>query len=170
MTQDGTVNGQIVDSVSGVATLVTGIAPSQAHAMLDAVLVETLGMLMHSAVSRQQSAGMISAAATTAACARMLNAGTGIPLPPATDAVPPTVNPVPGPPPSTPSVAIATAFSQGQQAIDTLLAQAKDGGTNADAAKQNLAALVQEASAGESTPPPATGSGTTPVTDPQPSS
>ena len=72
MSEDGTVNSRVVDSVSSVVTLLTGQSPSQAFGMLDAVMVETLGMAMHNAVMRQQGASMVGAAATTAACAKML--------------------------------------------------------------------------------------------------
>ncbi|WP_390623098.1 hypothetical protein ACEQUB_p01325 (plasmid) [Ralstonia syzygii] len=89
-TDDSTVNSQIVDAVSSIVTLTTGQAPSQALGMLDAVLLETLGMAMHNAVNRQQSAGMVSSAALTAACAKIL--AVPFPLPPAP---PPPVSPPP---------------------------------------------------------------------------
>ncbi|MCE4554587.1 RebB family R body protein [Roseateles cellulosilyticus] len=71
-TDEGTVNSQILDAAVSTVALTTGQAASQALAMLDVVLLETLGMAMHNAVHRQQSAGMVSAAAVTAACAKML--------------------------------------------------------------------------------------------------
>ena len=67
VTQDGTVNSRIVDSVASVVTLNTGEAPSQAFGMLDAVMVESLGMAMHNAVMRQQGSSMVGTAAVTAA-------------------------------------------------------------------------------------------------------
>ncbi|MGD3727160.1 RebB family R body protein [Xanthomonas citri pv. citri] len=74
MIDDSSVNSQIVDAVSSIVTLTTGQAPAQALGMLDAVMLETLGMAMHNAVNRQQGAGMINAAAITAACAKMISA------------------------------------------------------------------------------------------------
>ncbi|WP_179098179.1 RebB family R body protein, partial [Burkholderia pseudomallei] len=79
---DSTVNSQIVDAVSNVVTLTTGQSPSQAFGMLDAVLLETLGMAMHNAVNRQQSAGMINSAALTAARATILAVPFPAPPPP----------------------------------------------------------------------------------------
>jgi hypothetical protein len=76
---EGTVNSQIVDSVANVVTLASATA-LPAFAMLDAVFAEALGMAMHNAVNRQQSASMIGSAAVTAACARMLGGPLG-PIP-----------------------------------------------------------------------------------------
>jgi hypothetical protein len=69
--------------------------------MLDMVMLETLGTAMHNAVARQQGAGMVSNAAVTATCAKMINAPgrcrrpLGTPPPP-----PPQVIPLPGPVPA----------------------------------------------------------------------
>ncbi|WP_353861761.1 RebB family R body protein [Azospirillum formosense] len=73
MSDEGTVNTQVIDSTSDIVTLLTGQSPAQSFAMLDAVMVETLGMAMHNAVHRQQNAGMVNSAAVTAACAKMLS-------------------------------------------------------------------------------------------------
>lgn len=104
MIDDSSVNSQIVDAVSSIVTLTTGQAPAQALGMLDAVMLETLGMAMHNAVNRQQGAGMINAAAITAACAKMISAPFPVPPPPppAPPGPPPTVAPLPGPPPYRP--------------------------------------------------------------------
>ncbi|MBC7907904.1 MAG: RebB family R body protein [Rhodospirillaceae bacterium] len=72
MNDVSSVNDQIIDSVTGMVTLMTGQAPSHAFGLLDAVMVESLGMAMHYAVSRQQNSSLISSAAVTAACAKML--------------------------------------------------------------------------------------------------
>ncbi|HVL40670.1 MAG TPA: RebB family R body protein, partial [Brevundimonas sp.] len=127
---DGTVNSRIVDSVSSVVTLNTGEAPSQAFGMLDAVMVESLGMAMHNAVMRQQGASMVGTAAVTAACAKMLQRQTYYmpPLPPDPS---PQVEPIPGPiPPPTP---VDMAYSDGEAAINELRAQAA--GTGFEAAQ-----------------------------------
>ncbi|WP_271000102.1 RebB family R body protein, partial [Listeria seeligeri] len=68
--------------------------PAQSFSMLDMVMLETLGTAMHNAVARQQGAGMVSNAAVTAACAKMINAPWPVPPPP----------PLPPPPPPPPEV------------------------------------------------------------------
>ena len=99
MSSDNTVNSQIVDSVSAAATLLVGQAPAQAFGMLDMVMLETLGTAMHNAVARQQGAGMVSSAAVTAACAKMINAPWPVPPPPPAPAPPPPPNVIPRPGP-----------------------------------------------------------------------
>lgn len=152
MSEDGTVNSRVVDSVSSVVTLLTGQSPSQAFGMLDAVMVETLGMAMHNAVMRQQGASMVGAAATTAACAKMLQSPFPILPPPPEPPPPPHIDPLPGPPPDqAPSVVIAEAFAEGEAAIRILKAQVESTSTDAAQAQADLDKLVKEASA----PPPA---------------
>jgi len=97
MSDNSTVNSQITDSISQVVTLLTGQAPSQSFGMMDAVMLETLGMAMHNAVTRQQYAHMTSTAAVTAACAKMLQAPFPI-APPPPPAPPPAVHPLAHPP------------------------------------------------------------------------
>jgi hypothetical protein len=98
MSDNSTVNSQITDSISQVVTLLTGQSPSQSFGMMDAVMLETLGMAMHNAVTRQQYAHMTSTAAVTAACAKMLQAPFPIAPPPPPPAPPPTVHPLAHPP------------------------------------------------------------------------
>ncbi|CEE75724.1 Translation initiation factor IF-2 (modular protein) [Xanthomonas citri pv. citri] len=138
MIDDSSVNSQIVDAVSSIVTLTTGQAPAQALGMLDAVMLETLGMAMHNAVNRQQGAGMINAAAITAACAKMISAPFPVPPPPppAPPGPPPTVAPLPGPPavppPPAALIAAAAAEAEAKVAVDVLKTQAQ--GASADAA------------------------------------
>ncbi|WP_247884916.1 RebB family R body protein, partial [Azospirillum formosense] len=73
MSDEGTVNTQVIDATSDIVTLLTGQSPAQSFAMLDAVMVETLGMAMHNAVHRQQNPGMGNSPAVTAPCAKMLS-------------------------------------------------------------------------------------------------
>lgn len=104
MSTENTVNSQIVDSVSAASTLLVGQGPAQSFSMLDMVLLETLGTGMHNAVARQQGASMVSNAAVTAACAKMINAPWPVP-PPAPEPPPPPppqVIPLPGPVPAPP--------------------------------------------------------------------
>ncbi|MEA1672211.1 RebB family R body protein [Nitrospirillum sp. BR 11163] len=151
MSEQGTVNSQVVDSVADVVTLLTGQAPSQAFGMLDAVMVETMGMAMHNAINRQQGAGMIGSAAVAAACARLLSMPIAVPPGPPPPAPqdpppPPVVAPLPSPPPNLPpSAIVAAAMAQGVQAIDALRSQAAAAGSVAASAEQDLQTLSQDA-------------------------
>lgn len=151
VTQDGTVNSRIVDSVASVVTLNTGEAPSQAFGMLDAVMVESLGMAMHNAVMRQQGSSMVGTAAVTAACAKMLQRQTYY-LPPDPPEPPPEVQPILGPtPPPTP---VDIAYSDGEAAINELRAQAASSESYAAQAREDLVLLAADAVAPLPPPPP----------------
>jgi len=150
MSDDGTVNSQTMDAVASVVTLATGQSPSQAAGMMDAVLLETLGMAMYNAVNRQQSASMVGSAAVTAACARMLGAQPPAPPPPpAPDpGTPPSVNPLPGPTPTpSPGATVASAYADGQAAIDALKLAQQTSSTVATQAQTDLSDLAQQATA-----------------------
>lgn len=151
---DGTVNSRIVDSVASVVTLNTGQAPSQAFGMLDAVMVESLGMAMHNAVMRQQGASMVGNAAVTAACAKMLQRSETVlfSLPP--DPPPVGVEPLPGPHDPSPPVAIDEAFAEGEAAVEALRQYAASSTSYASLAEQDLAQLATDASAPLPPPPP----------------
>ncbi|HEU0099461.1 MAG TPA: RebB family R body protein [Allosphingosinicella sp.] len=155
----GSVNGQIVDSVADVVTLSSGIAPTQAFGMLDSVMTETLGMAMYNAVSRQQGSSMIGSAATTAVCAKMLSTPFAfeIPSPPPPPAPLPSggIQPLHPPPPKPPrpaSAVIAAAKAEGEWAIDVLKAEETGLSLNAAAAREALEQLTAEAA-----PSPAAG-------------
>ncbi|TGY34173.1 RebB family R body protein [Stenotrophomonas maltophilia] len=158
MSDPGTMNSQIVDTVNGIVTLAAGQAPGQAHAMLDIVLLETLGNAMHNAVNRQQSASMISAAAITAACAKMISAPFPVPPPPPPPVPPPPPNvaALPGPPPipPPPAAVIAAATAEGKAAIGALKAQATGSSANAGAAQADLQTLHDLSAAATSPSPP----------------
>ncbi|MGJ5083181.1 RebB family R body protein [Bradyrhizobium sp. HKCCYLS3013] len=159
MSDPGTVNGQIIDSTTGVVTLLTGQSPSQAFGLLDAVMVETLGMAMHNAIGRQQGASVIGSAAVTAACAKMLSVPLPIAPPPAPKPPPPAVDPLPGPPPNpSPSAAVAAAFAEAESAVTALKLQASSASSLAQTAQADLNQIVTDAG------------GTTPSTPPNPSS
>ena len=141
MTEDGTINSQVVDSVSNVITLTTGQSASQAFGMLDAVMLETLGVAMHNAVHRQQSSGMINSAAVTAACAKILATPIGPPRPPDKKPDPPQVHPLDGPNAPTPAaVGIDKAMASGKQAINALKGIAAE----ADSQEAAAAATLQQ--------------------------
>ncbi|HYJ83038.1 MAG TPA: RebB family R body protein [Allosphingosinicella sp.] len=148
----GSVNGQIVDSVADVVTLNGGIAPTQAFGMLDSVMAETLGMAMYNAVSRQQGSSMIGSAATTAVCAKMLSAPFPFELPPAPPPPPPPpsggIQPLDPPPPKPPKAAaaiIAAAKAEGEWAIDTLKTEEAGLASSAAAARDALEQLTADA-------------------------
>lgn len=84
---DNSVNDQVVDEVNQTTLSAVGNAPAESMALLDMVMAETLGMSMHNAVTAQRNAQMLTAAAVTSTCARLI-AGTNT-LP---------ITPVPGPP------------------------------------------------------------------------
>jgi hypothetical protein len=151
----GSVNSQVLDSTTGVVTLLSGQAPSQAFGLLDAVMAETLGMAMHNAVSRQQGASVIGSAAVTAACAKMLSVPYPAPPPPPPPPPPPSVHPLPGPPPDvSPTGAIMTAYSQAETAIETLKIQAASASSVAQTAQADLNDLITEAGGTPPAPPP----------------
>jgi hypothetical protein len=155
MNDPGTVNSQIIDSTTGVVTLLTGQAPSQAFGLLDAVMVETLGMAMHNAVSRQQGASVIGSAAVTAACAKMLSTPFPSAKPPPPPP-PPAVEPLNGPPPPShsPSGVVAQAYADAEDAIEVLNAQAKAASNLAQTAQSDLGQLIVEAGGTAPTPSP----------------
>ncbi|KWO47754.1 hypothetical protein WT97_06680 [Burkholderia sp. MSMB1459WGS] len=159
---DSTVNSQIVDAVSSIVTLTTGQSPSQAFGMLDAVLLETLGMAMHNAVNRQQSASMIGSAALTATCAKIL--GVPFPAPPAppkpVPPLPPDVHPLPGPDePVTPAAELKAAVRDGEAAlgdaraaVDKLRTVATAAAQEAGRAEQTLDRFAQQLAVGLAKP------------------
>ncbi|XOV80979.1 MAG: RebB family R body protein [Aestuariibacter sp.] len=81
----GTVNDQAVDSVSQMSTLLIGNAAPQAMGLLDVAGAESMGMGMHNAVSSQHNSQISSAAAVTAACAKMLNVNPTAPQSPSAE-------------------------------------------------------------------------------------
>lgn len=146
---EGTVNSQIVDSVSNVVTLTGGQAPAQAFAMLDTVMIETLGMAMYNAVSRQQGASMIGSAAVTAACAKMLGTPFGVaappPVPPIPDPLPPHgVQPL-EPVPKSPATIIAEATADMADAVARLRDEEAAAERNVAAARAATEGLVPPA-------------------------
>ena len=101
-----TVNDQILDSVQSVRQFTLNDAGSQTLAMLNAAMTESLGIGMFNAVVAQNNAQMMSSAATTSTCARLLSA---LPAPPPPSPAP-TPSPAPAPSPApTPSPSPAPA-------------------------------------------------------------
>ena len=67
-----TLNDQVVDGVAQTDELTAGIAAPCSQALVDTVMSETIGMLMHNAVTSQHNAQMVGAAAVTSACGYLL--------------------------------------------------------------------------------------------------
>lgn len=156
---DGTVNSQIVDSVSSVVALNGGTAPAQAFAMLDTVMIETLGMAMYNAVSRQQGASMIGSAAVTAACAKMLGTPFGIcaptpPAPPPPEPAPTGVQPLP-PAPKSPAEIIAEATAEAGDALARIRTEEAIAEANVAAVHAARVQLATQANPSTPTPDPA---------------
>lgn len=165
MSEEPLVNGQVIDAVTGMVTLMSGQSPSQSFGILDTVMADTLGMAMYNAVNRQQNSSLVGNAAITAACAKMLAVPFPIipPPPPPPAGTPPAVNPLPGPiQPLPPSAAEAAAAAQGNAAIAALQQIAQSSGSDAATATQALAALARQAAAPVPTPAP------TPTATPSP--
>ena len=145
MSESSSLNDQIVDSVAGMAFLNIGSAPAGTQALLDAVMSETLGMAMHNAVMRQQANSVVSSAAATATCARILQSSNGEPPP----FVPPGFYPGPGPviPPLETyddleaSIVIAKASAKANDAVTDLEVQAQSSRAEATTAQSALDAL-----------------------------
>ena len=98
---------------------------------------------MHNAVARQQSAGMVSNAAVTATCAKMINAPGRCRHPLRNPSAATTAgHPLPGPvgAPS-PAAVIAAATAEGKTAIGVLQAQTHGATADAAAATSSLHAL-----------------------------
>jgi len=123
------INSQINDSVTTTLADVLGNAPAQAFGMLDTIMAETVGMMMHNAVSAQQNAQMVGNAAVTATCAKMLQVQTTV-----TSKSPPKPPPF-SPPPFSPPSGLGNSVRQK--------------GDVAKAAIQNLAADLEASSAEE---------------------
>jgi hypothetical protein len=169
MNDQGTVNGQILDSIASTVTIGTGMAPSQAFGMLDTVMVETLGMAMYNAVSRQQGGSMVGSAAVTAACAKML--GAPLVTAPKSHVLPPHIHHLPTPPappepwnppippaPPTPPVTDPSAIIQQQTqaamaAIKSIHKQGETAATDEVLANKSLANISKAAVTAEVTIP-----------------
>lgn len=132
-----TVNSQITDSVSTTISSVLGNAPAEGFALLDTVMAETVGMMMHNAVNAQQNSQMVSNAAVTATCAKMLQV-----QPPSSSRSSPSSPPLPPifSPPGSPPSAIVKSGQNAKNAIQNLANDLE----NAAGEEQQAKALLQE--------------------------
>ena len=137
------VNDQITDSVTTTIINTVGNAPADSFAMLDTVMSETIGMLMHGAVSSQHNAQMIGNASVTATCARIL----GVPVASPSGGGLAPINPVKDPePPSDLAQDISLNYNEAQSAVSSLnqdLKQAENNEKNAKSLLQKLADMAR---------------------------
>lgn len=141
-----TLNTQIVDGVVQLDELAVSSSASSSQGMLDAVMAETIGMLMHNAVSGQHNAQMVGTAAVTAVCAQMLR----LPSPQLPPPMPIKNGGPKGPVPSGPDD-IARAAVQAEDGIETMARQQESARENSAEIAKRLgdltalaAAVVQE--------------------------
>jgi len=126
----GTVNSQVTDAVATVDTLVAGLAPASAAAMLGLAGAQSVALGMYNAIARQQADATIASATLAALCARMM----GAPLPAGA---------------ASPSAAglIAMAEAQAQAGIVILRSQAEQAEGDPAAAEAALARVAAAAGA-----------------------
>jgi hypothetical protein len=165
MSDDGTVNSQITDSVTQSSTFLIGQGAASSMGMLDMVLLETLGMAMHNAVVRQQHNQMSNSAAITAACAKMLQAPFPIKPPPPSPSPPPPGG-LPGP--GDPASDIAKNFADAQTAIAALKRDQASSASNASNASKDLDALAKLSTATDPSTPSSPSTPSTPSTPSNP--
>ena len=105
MSTNGSVNDLVVDAVDRSQQETVGASAESTLAMLESVAAETIGLALHNAVTTQHNMQMVSNAAVTAACARMVNTTTA----PVINVTPKVPTPTPAPPPAAPSAPPAPA-------------------------------------------------------------
>lgn len=137
------LNDQITDAVAETNSTVLGHAPSGSQGLLDAVMAETVGMLMHNAVTAQHNSQMVSGAATAAACARILRTGGGAP-----PVVKVSVPGAPQPGSGDDAARIAHSGREARQALAVLLREAQTASRNAADAQDHLHSLASHVSQG----------------------
>ena len=69
------VNSQITDAVTQANSLAIGEGPALSMAMVYAVMSETVGMVMHNAVTAQSGMQTISKSAATVVCSLIISKG-----------------------------------------------------------------------------------------------
>ena len=171
MSNEGTVNSVITDSVTQTNTGIIGGAASQAMGLIDVVSAETLGMSMYNAVTTQQNAQMSASASVTATCAKMLQTQIPQPAPvaePEKDTPPPFM-PLSNNTNLSPSAMLAQAQAAAKDAIDALNKSKND----ADVSKEistliaTLESYKNAAPANSDTPEKTNSTPETPAQDPK---
>ena len=143
MTDDSSVNDQIIDSITNSAHAVGSTSSANSISITDLVMAETISMGMHNAINTQHSSQMTGAAAITAACARIINGNKQPVINISKNDPNSPVSPLAQP---DPSVIIAQAQAEAQQAIDMLNANAKQAEANVEKAKAALEQLAKDRS------------------------
>ncbi len=142
MAAQSQVNDQVSDSVVEANTTVLGNAPAGSQGLLDTVMAETIGMMLHNAVTAQHNAQMVSSAAVTAACARILRSGGGVAPSPVVKVTTPDA---PKPADNNDASKIAQTGRDAKQALAALLSEAQVASRNASDAQDHLRNLAGQA-------------------------
>lgn len=132
-----TLNDQVTDAVAEANASVLGQGPTGSQGLVDAVMAETVGMVMHNAVAAQHNSQMVSGAAVAATCARILRTTSG--PPPVLKVMVPA-----GPPAGSgdDGARIAQSGREARRALATLLREAQSASRNAADAQEHLHALA----------------------------
>lgn len=69
------VNPQVTDAITQINSLSIGEGPSLSMALVSEVMAETMGMVMHNAVTAQGGMQVIAKSATTVVCALIISKG-----------------------------------------------------------------------------------------------
>jgi len=146
-----TVNTQVIDSVTDTNTTIIGNAPAEGFALLDTVMAETVGMLMHNAVNTQTNAQMIGNAAVTATCARMLSVPAPVPTLKPDIPILPIFSPSGGSPSDSSPPTGSPAPINVTPALNQLAKDAATAGSDEALAMKNLQALADAARNGTAT-------------------
>lgn len=168
---ESTLNGQIVDSVASMNFINNGSSPASSQAMLNAVMAESLGMAMHNAVMRQQANSMVSSAATTAACAKMLQARSNgaPPMPPFVPVPVPDIPPLDGP--NDGATIVARSEARAMEAIGAIedeVVESQQTGTIATSALSGISSAIKGFMGKHQDPAPTTTPTPTPAPTPAP--
>lgn len=73
----GTINAQVQDAVATSNALVAGAAAQTAMALTYTTGADTIGMVMHNAVTAQHGMQTVARAAVATVCAQIVKAGAG---------------------------------------------------------------------------------------------
>lgn len=146
------VNSQVTDSVTTTIANVLGNAPAQGFGLLDTVMAETVGMMMHNAVTAQQNAQMVGNAAVTATCAKMLQVQATT-TKKSSNASPPPFSPPIFSPPGSPNNPINKNAQTAKTAIQNLSNELENSASEEEKARAMLQELsdVAKADADKST-------------------
>ena len=69
------MNSQVTDAITQANALAVGEGPAASMAMVNAVMAETLGMMMHNAITAQNGMQTIAKSATAVVCSLIISQG-----------------------------------------------------------------------------------------------